>query len=58
MPITTYSFIEAFSTKFKDPDGWDAASTPAGAADQFFTELGKLAKKIQRPKRGVRSQYS
>jgi len=44
---TDYNFISTFWQKVNDPDLFDAIGTPAGAIDQYFAEIGKLAAKIQ-----------
>ena len=38
-----YSYVETFATKVSEPDVFDAV----GGADQFFAELGKIARAIQ-----------
>ena len=42
-----YSFISTFWEKVNDPDIFDAIGTPAGFADQYFAEIGKISGKIQ-----------
>ena len=44
---TDYNFIETFATKLSLPDCFDASGGAAQGADQFFAELGKLAKKAR-----------
>lgn len=41
---TNYNFIETFNTKLSDPDLFDAGGAVSGGVDQFFAELGKIAK--------------
>jgi hypothetical protein len=45
-----YSFIETFSKNFRDFGGWDVAGVPTGVADQYFVELGKIAKQANEGK--------
>jgi Ca2+-binding RTX toxin-like protein len=42
-----YSFTQTFNQKISQPDAWDVAGGSNTGADQFFAQLGRLAKQIQ-----------
>jgi hypothetical protein len=44
---TSYSYVQTFSQKFSDPDLFDAVNATVDGVDQFFEEIGKIAKAAQ-----------